>query len=181
MEGATECCASRHRCRAFSGMLLLPRRGKGVGMAGTYSQLLLHVVFSTKGRVGWITPDVVERLYPYIGGIVRAEGGVLYDIGGVEDHVHLYLRWRPDGSVADLMRTVKSWSTKWVHGSMPHLSAFAWQAGYSVFSVSRSQEDAVKRYIATQVEHHKREDFKSEMLRILTAHGVAFEEQYVLE
>jgi REP element-mobilizing transposase RayT len=65
-------------------------------MPGTHTQILLHVVYSTKQRQPWITPDVAERLYPYIGGIIRAERGVLYDIGGVADHVHLYLRWRPD-------------------------------------------------------------------------------------
>jgi putative transposase len=84
-------------------------------MPGTYSQILLHIVFSTKHREPWITAEIAERLYPYIGGIVRAERGVLYDIGGIEDHVHMYLRWRPDGSVSDLMRTVKARSSKWVH------------------------------------------------------------------
>jgi putative transposase len=69
-------------------------------MAGTYSQLLFHIVFSTKGRTPWIAPDVAERLYPFMGGIVRAEKGVLYAIGGVDDHVHMYLRWRPDGADA---------------------------------------------------------------------------------
>jgi putative transposase len=83
-------------------------------MAGPYSQILLHVVFSTKGRTPWITADVAERLYPYIGGIVRAERGVVLAIGGVEDHIHLYFRWRTDGSVSDLMRTVKSRSSKWL-------------------------------------------------------------------
>ena len=77
-------------------------------MPGTYSQILLHVVTSTKGRTPWISTAVAERLYPYIGGIIRAEKGVLYEIGGVEDHVHMYLRWRPDGTVSDLMRKVKS-------------------------------------------------------------------------
>ncbi len=150
-------------------------------MAGTYSQLLLHVVFSTKGRTPWIAPHVAERLYPYIGGIVRAEKGVLYDIGGVEDHVHMYLRWRPDGSVSDLMRTVKARSSKWIHAEFPDLGAFAWQEGYSVFSVSKSQEEAVKNYIAGQAEHHKKEDFKSELLRILRAHDVEFDERYVFD
>ena len=95
-------------------------------MPGTYSQLLLHVVTSTKGRMSWIGAEVAERLYPYI--------------GGVEDHVHMYFRWRPDGSVSDLMRTVKSRSSKWVHDTYPKLTAFGWQEGYSVFSVSKSQE-----------------------------------------
>jgi len=106
---------------------------------------------------------------------------VLYDIGGVEDHVHMYLRWRPDASISDLMRTVKARSSKWVHETYPHLAAFAWQEGYSVFSVSKSQEDAVKKYIAGQAEHHKKEDFNSELLRILRAHGVEFNEKYVFD
>jgi REP element-mobilizing transposase RayT len=150
-------------------------------MPGTYSQLLLHIVFSTKRREQWIAPEIADRLYPYIGGIIRAENGVLYDIGGVEDHVHLYLRWRPDGSVSDLMRTVKARSSKWVHETFAQRSAFAWQEGYSVFSVSKSQEDAVKRYIANQAEHHKKEDFKSELLRMLRAHGIEFDERYMFE
>jgi len=145
---------------------------------GTYSQLLLHVVFSTKGRTPWITHEVADRLYPYIGGVIRAEKGVLLDIGGIEDHVHLYLRWRPDGSISDLMRTVKAQSSKWLHAEFPALHDFAWQEGYSVFSVSKSQEDAVKKYIAGQAEHHKKEDFKIELLRLFRAHGVEFEERY---
>ena len=150
-------------------------------MPGTYSQLLLHIVTSTKHRTPWISATVAERLYPYIGGIVRAEKGVLYEIGGVEDHLHMYLRWRPDGRVSDLMRTVKAGSSKWMHDTFPELAAFAWQEGYSVFSVAKSQEDVLKRYILGQVEHHKTEDFKSELLRTFRAHGVAFDERYVFD
>lgn len=150
-------------------------------MPGTYSQLLLHIVFSTKGRTPWITSDVAERLYPYIGGIVRTEKGVLYEIGGIVDHVHMYLRWRPNGAVSDLMRTVKARSSKWVHDTFPNLANFVWQEGYGVFSVSKSQEDAVKRYIAQQAEHHRKEDFQSELLRILRAHGIEFDERYVFD
>ncbi len=150
-------------------------------MPGTYSQLLLHVVFSTKHRERWITADVAEQLYPYIGGIVRSEKGSLYDIGGIEDHVHLYLRWRPDGSISDLMRAVKAGSSKWIHETFPKLGAFAWQEGYAVFSVSKSQEEAVKKYLANQREHHAREDFPSELLKLLRAHEVEFDERYVFD
>ena len=150
-------------------------------MPGTFSQLLLHVVFSTKHREPWITDDIAERLYPYIGGIIRAEGGTLYDIGGIEDHVHLYLRWKPDGAISDLMRQVKPRSSRWVHETYPELGEFAWQEGYSVFSVSKSQEDAVKKYIAGQREHHAKEDFNGELLRLLRAHGVEFDERYVFD
>ncbi len=150
-------------------------------MPGTYSQLLLHIVFSTKHREPWITPNVADRLYPYIGGIVRAEKGALYDIGGIEDHVHLYLRWRPDAPISDLLRTVKARSSKWVHDTFPALDAFAWQEGYSVFSVSKSQEGAVKNYIAGQHEHHKTQDFKAELLQMLRRHEIEFDERYVFD
>jgi REP element-mobilizing transposase RayT len=150
-------------------------------MPHTYSQILLHLVFSTKERHPWINADVAARLYPYIGGIVRAERGTLYEIGGIEDHVHMFVRWRTDAGVSDLMRTVKSRSSKWIHETWPELAEFAWQEGYAAFSVSKSQEDAVRRYILGQREHHAKEAFKPELLRLLRAHGVEFEERDVFE
>ena len=68
-----------------------------------------------------------------------------------------------------------------IHDTFPKLSQFAWQEGYSAFTVSKSQEPAVKRYIASQQEHHKAEDLKSELLRILRAHEIEFDERYVFE
>lgn len=79
------------------------------------------------------------------------------------------------------MRTVKGRSSKWVHETFTRLGNFAWQVGYAAFSVSKSQEPAVKKYIAIQAEHHKQEDFKSELLRLLIAHGIEFNEQYVCD
>jgi len=150
-------------------------------MPGTYSQILLHVVFSTKYRKPWITPEITKDLYSTMGKSVRDEKGVLYDIGGIEDHVHMYLRWRTDRAVADLMRTVKAGSSKWVHDTFPELGAFAWQEGYGVFSVSKSQEAVVKKYIADQAEHHKKENFKSEFLRMLYFHEIEFDKKYVFD
>ena len=79
------------------------------------------------------------------------------------------------------MRTVKARSSKWIHETFPECAAFAWQEGYSVFSVSKSEEQAVKKYIAGQAEHHKRESFQSELLQMLRANGVTFDERYVFD
>lgn len=150
-------------------------------MPGTYSQILFHVVFSTKGRAAFIKPELQPRLYDYIGGIIRAEKGTLYAVGGMPDHVHLLVRWRTDGTIADLMRTVKSRSSLWVHQTFPALSAFAWQEGYAAFSVSKSGEADVKAYIENQVEHHQERDFQAELLALLHAHGVSFDPRYVFD
>jgi len=150
-------------------------------MPGTYSQILIHIVFSTKERRASITPEIQPRLYDYIGGIVRAEKGTLYAIGGMPDHVHILLRWRTNGAIADLMRTIKARLSLWVHQTFANVAAFAWQEGYSVFSVSKSVESEVKMYIESQVEHHRRRDFKEEILALLRVHGISFDERYVFE
>lgn len=150
-------------------------------MPGTYSQILLHIVFSTKGRTAFIKSELQERLYDYIGGIVCAEKGTLYVIGGMPDHIHLLLRWRTDGTIADLMRTVKSRSSLWVHQTFPAFGSFAWQEGYAAFSVSKSAEADVKAYVEKQAEHHRKRDLEQELLALLRAHGVSFDPQYVFE
>jgi REP element-mobilizing transposase RayT len=150
-------------------------------MPGTYTELLYHIVFSTRGRRPWLTHETADRLYGYIGGIARDERCTLCAIGGVEDHVHLYLRMRPDMAVSDLMRSIKARSSCWLHETFPDLHDLAWQEGYGAFTVSKSQEEAAKRYIAGQAEHHRGEDFKSELLKLLRAHGVEFDPRYAFD
>ena len=150
-------------------------------MSGTYTQILFHIVFSTKHRRALITPEIQPRLYAYIGGIVRAEKGTLYAVGGMPDHVHMLLRWRTDAALADLMRTVKSRSSMWVQRTFPESVPFAWQEGYAAFSVSKSVESDVKDYIEHQAERHGKHDFKDELLALLNAHGVEFDEGYVFD
>lgn len=145
-------------------------------MAGTFSSLLLHIVFSTKHRSPLITPDLRPRMYKFMGGIVREEHGTLMEIGGVEDHVHLLVRWRPDETVAYLLRNVKARSSKWVNENRLASMRFYWQEGYSVFSVSRSQKDRVAGYINRQEEHHERYTYRQELLRMLKDHDVEFDE-----
>ncbi len=148
-------------------------------MPGTYSKLLYHIAFSTKGRVPMITPDVEPRLHEYLGGIVRTMNGVPIRIGGMPDHVHLLIRWRTDETLAALLRTVKARSSRWVHKTLPSLRTFAWQEGYGAFTVSQSQVTSVARYIATQAEHHRIRSFEEEYLELLRAHEIEFDVKYL--
>jgi REP element-mobilizing transposase RayT len=150
-------------------------------MPGTYSHLVFHIVFSTKGREPHISLEVADRLYPFIGGIVRHERGVLLAIGGVEDHIHLLISWRPDGDISGLMRNIKSRSSAWIHETFPALRHFSWQEGYSVFGVSSSMQATVDRYIRNQAEHHKTVDFRSELIELLKRHGIEYKPEYVFD
>jgi putative transposase len=150
-------------------------------LAGTFSNILLHVIFSTKNRVPAIKPDLQDRLWAFIGGIVRDERGVLLCAGGMPDHMHLLIRWRTDAPVADLLRNAKARSSKWLHDALPDQRDFAWQAGYGVFSVSQSQCDAVRQYIGNQVAHHRGRTFQEEFIEFLKAHEIEYDERYIWE
>lgn len=150
-------------------------------MAGTFTNLLFHIVFSTKNRAAMIRQEIESRLHEFLGGIARDENAVALQIGGVANHVHLLVRLRADEPLAPLVRNLKSRSSAWVHGRFPGYSAFAWQEGYSAFSVSGSQRDAVDRYICGQHEHHQQTTFEDELRRILDANGVEYDERFVLD
>jgi len=108
-------------------------------MPSTYTNLLYHIVFSTKDRRPFLNPKLREELFPYITGIVSDSGGMMLEIGGVEDHVHMLVRLPADLAVSDALRLIKSNSSKWAGGRPDLVRAFAWQTGYSAFTVSKSQ------------------------------------------
>ena len=150
-------------------------------MAHTFTNLLYHVVFSTKDRLPQIDADLRPRLFGYLGGITREEGGTALIANGVEDHCHLLLALPPTVAVSDFLRTLKTNSSRWVHETWPAHRAFAWQTGYGAFSVSQSNVESVRRYIAEQEERHRTMTFQEEFVQILRRHGIVFDERYIWE
>ena len=126
----------------------------------------------------FITNDWRGRLHAYLGGIINDLGGVAEKIGGVEDHVHLLVGLRATHCLADVLREIKSSSSKWVHEEIKK-SFFSWQEGYGAFTVSASQIDKVKIYITDQEEHHRKKTFQEEYLEFLKQSGVEYEEKYL--
>src|SRR5687767_10910848 len=149
-------------------------------MADTFTNLLYHLVFSTKNRRPLITEDVRERLYQYMGGIIRGEGGSLVEIGGVPDHVHLLARFKPDVSVSEMIKRIKAKSSQWLNEQPGRSGRFYWQSGYGAFSVSKSRAPAVRTYIQRQPEHHARVSLRDEMASLLEKNGIEFDERYLL-
>ena len=148
-------------------------------MPQSYCNLLYHLVFSTKDREPVITDVFEERLYDYIGGIVRKQGGISLGINGAADHVHVLAKLRQDRTVADTVRDLKSYSSGWMHKVFPDLSDFTWQNGYGAFTVSASQVDAVRKYIADQKAHHQKQSFRDEFIAFLRANRFEFDERYL--
>jgi putative transposase len=148
-------------------------------MAGTYTNLLYHLVFSTKNRIPLISEALQSDLYEYIGGIIRGEGGTLLEIGGMPDHVHLLVKFKPAKSVSEMLNRIKAKSSKWVNDEKLKVRKFGWQDGYAAFSVSESQVDPVRQYIQGQEAHHMRQSYQDEIRALLARHGVEYEERYL--
>ena len=148
-------------------------------MAGKYLSLLVHFTWSTAGREPWIATEMREDLYSYIGGIMRNKKAKLLTAGGMFDHIHLYASLPSTISVADFVNVVKSNSSRWIHESYLQLRNFAWQEGYGAFSVSKSEEARVDRYIRNQEHHHRKRSFKEELIELLEKHGIEYDKRYI--
>jgi len=148
-------------------------------MSQSYTNLLYHIIFSTKDRKPLITEQYQPRLYEYIGGIIRGTGGISLGIDGTEDHVHVLAKLRPDRALSDVLRDLKANATGWMHDVFPVLKGFSWQRGYGAFTVSYSNVDEVRNYIARQKEHHQRISFRDEFIQFLKANGIEYDERYL--
>lgn len=150
-------------------------------MPGAYSKLLFHIVFSTKSRAAWLQPAIAPRVHEYLGGIIRGERGIPFQINGMPDHVHLLIGWRTDEAVSVLMRNLKAHSSRWIHETFPDCATFRWQEGYSAFTVSQSQFETVDRYVRNQQQHHAERGFQDELRELLLLHRVEFDERYLVD
>ena len=150
-------------------------------MASTFTNLIYHIVFSTKYRLNTIAPSWQPDLYEYLGGIVRERDGICLEIGGMEDHMHILAKLSPKLAIMDVLRDVKAVSSKWINDQGLTPNPFEWQVGYGAFSVSRSYVDDVQRYVRNQAIHHQRMSFKTEFIELLRKHDIEFDLKYVFE
>ena len=148
-------------------------------MPQSLPSFLYHLIFSTKNRDPFITADIESKLHAYMAGVCTQVGGRPIVVNGMPDHVHVLTYLPPKVAVSDVLRDLKAWSSKWVHTTFPGNEAFAWQAGYAGFSVSKSNLEQVRDYIANQKDHHRAVSFQDEYLAFLRRHGIAFDERYV--
>jgi REP-associated tyrosine transposase len=148
-------------------------------MPDSYTNLLYHIVFSTKDRRPLITPEYEVRLHDYIGGTIRGLGGISLELNGTEDHVHLLAKLRPDRALSDVLRDLKANATGWMHDLFPVLKDFSWQRGYGAFTVSQSNIKEVRNYISRQKEHHANVTFRDEFIQFLKSNDIEYDERFI--
>lgn len=149
-------------------------------MSHSFSQLLYHMIWATKGRQPLILSSFQSQLYQYMGGVIRDMGGTLVEIGGMADHVHILVGLKPTTAPADAIRQIKRGSSSWMHKSITNGGKIYWQEGYGIFSVSYSGIESVSDYIRNQEAHHRNRSSHDEWLAILRRHGISFDVKYAI-
>ena len=145
----------------------------------SYTSLYNHIIFSTKARKPLIDDSISQRLFSYIAGTTANLDCKVFIANGVVDHIHLLISLSPKISVVELVRTIKSNSSRWIHEKFLEHKDFGWQDGYSAFSVSYSGINDVAKYIKGQQEHHKKISFIDELKIFLAKHKIDYDPRFL--
>lgn len=148
-------------------------------MANTFSQIYIQIVFAVHGRQNLIGSEWREELYKYITGIVKNHEQKLIAIGGVSDHIHILIGFKPNFEISKLVQEIKANSSRFINKKQFVRGRFSWQEGFGAFSYSRSQLDTVIRYIENQERHHTKKSFKKEFIEFLEHFEVEYDEKYL--
>ena len=144
----------------------------------SYRQILYHIVFRTKSGNKTLTQKFIKDLYSYIFGIIKNKGCFLYQINGIEDHIHILSDLHPSIALADYVRDIKTASSLWIKQQGKFTAFEGWAEGYASLTYAWRDKEIIVNYIKNQQEHHKKETFKEEYRRLLEEHGITIDERY---
>ncbi len=150
-------------------------------MANTYSQITIQLIFAVRNREAMIASSFRETLHKYITGIIKNQKQKLLAINSVSDHIHILIGQSPSCCLSDLVREIKSESSRFINENKYSKFKFYWQEGFGSFSYSRSQRDNVIKYIMNQEIHHQKKTFKEEYLEFLKEFEIDFDSAYLFD
>ncbi len=148
-------------------------------MPQSLAAIYVHLIYSTKNRQPIIRPEIEEELRKYHAGILQNLDSPLISMDGTADHIHILFRLGRKIALADLVEEIKKSSSKWLKSKGPNYRDFYWQSGYGAFSIGQSGIAQLKKYIATQKEHHRKVTFQEELRLFLKKYEIACDERYV--
>ena len=148
-------------------------------MPQSFDSVLLHLVFSTKGRQPLITDSVAPKLHAYLAKVCQEMGSQAIIVNGMADHVHILCSLSRTVAISDLVERVKKRSSKWIKTLAAEHGSFQWQPGYGVFSIGKSNLEKLKSYIRDQPIHHRKHSYKEEFLALLRKYGVEPDEAHM--
>jgi REP-associated tyrosine transposase len=148
-------------------------------MAQSLSNILLHVVFSTKNRRPAIDAAMEPELFANFTTTGQTLSCPVHAVGGAADHVHIACSLSRANSASKLVQELKQASAKWIRTQGPQVGDFDWQNGFAAFSIGPPELDDLRSYISGQREYHRRIAFQDEYRELLKRYEVEFVERYM--
>jgi len=148
-------------------------------MPQSLSKIYVHITFSTKNRWPFISDDIKQEVWAYIGGICKNLGCNPMRVGGYNDHVHICCLLSKKMAPVKLLEEIKTESSRWIKTKGYQYTKFYWQEGYGIFSVNPSDVEKVSDYIDSQETHHKKRTFQEELLAFLEKYKIEYDERYL--
>lgn len=146
-------------------------------MPQSLSNILIHLIFSTKNRASLIQPTIEDELWRYLATTCTACGCDTIQVGGTQDHIHIVCGLSRTVAISELLEEIKKRSSKWM--KTKGLPSFGWQNGYGAFSVGQSQLKGLVAYINGQKKHHQGRTFQDEYREFLEKYHIKYDERYV--
>ena len=147
----------------------------------SYRQILYHIVFRTKSSSRSLNLDNSNELYAYIMGYIKNKNCFIYQINGMEDHIHILSDLHPSIALADYIRDMKTSTSIWLKASGKFPEFVGWASGYAALTYAWRDKDKIINYIKNQRIHHKQEIFLDEYRRLLVEHNIRIDEKYFPE
>ncbi len=154
-----------------------PRMGL-TGTMATYTQIVYHIIFSTKNRIPCLLENKRDDLFRFIWGIVKNRDCHLYRINGMEDHIHILTSLHPRICLSDFVKDIKLGASKWIKENKAFPDFANWQEGYGAFTYSFNDINNIIEYIKNQRQHHAKVSFQHELRVLMSEHGIPIDEKY---
>ena len=146
----------------------------------THTRILYQVVFASKNRHAFLTPENQNRLFSYIVGMIKKRNCYCYIVGGHQDHIHLIFELNPDYKLSDLVKEIKNASNTFMKQQIDLFPNFiAWQIGYGAFSYHRDSLPFLTKYVTNQESNHKNMDYRDELIKLYIEHGIEYDDRYL--
>jgi len=147
-------------------------------MPQSLSNIIIHLIFSTKERRTLLDDSWRPNLHQYITGILRSYKAPLLRVNSVSDHIHIAFQLPRTQNISHLVKEIKVGSSIWIKQKQ-NQQLFQWQQGYGAFSVSPNHVDGLIKYIDNQEVHHQKISFQDEFRHLLKRYHVDFDERYI--
>ena len=145
----------------------------------TYTQILFQIVFSTKNRERTLKVEKRVELYKFIWGILKNKNCHLYQIGGIEDHIHIVTHIHPNIALSAIIKDIKVASSEYIKKENLFTNFNGWQDGYAAFTYSLKEKDRLIEYVKNQGKHHETLSFYEEYKQLLVEQQIEFDEKYL--